>query len=124
MHASRGNWITDWNLHAITAGVVAESSGLAAAAARATDLIGMRARLQAYSMAIVDANYLLAWECACALIFVALLRKEPMFYGDMSKLQQTPAAAYRKLAAKPGPVPRWLRLLHIRWEEQSKESKL
>ena len=103
MHASRGNWITDWNIHAMTAGAYAKSSGLAAAGSRALDLIGMRARLQAYALAIVDANYLLAWECVCALIFVALLRKEPMFYGDMAKLQEEPAAAFEELAATQGP---------------------
>jgi MFS transporter, DHA2 family, multidrug resistance protein len=123
MHASGGTWITDWNIRTMTAGVFAKSPGLVAAASRATELIGMRARLQAYSLAIIDGNYLLAWECACALIFVVLLRKEPLFYGDMSKLQEIPAAAYRKLAANPGPVPGWLRLLRIRWEEWSEESK-
>jgi MFS transporter, DHA2 family, multidrug resistance protein len=99
MHASRGNWITDWNLHAMTAGVFAKSSGLADAASRAADLIGMRARLQAYSLAIIDGYYLLAWECACALIFVALLRTSPMFYGDLAKLQGEPAAVYSNLGA-------------------------
>src|SRR5271165_3303810 len=50
MHASRGNWITDWNIHAMTAGGFAKSSGLAAAGSRAIDLIGSRARLQAHSL--------------------------------------------------------------------------
>lgn len=113
MHASGGNWITDWNIHAMTAGVFAKSAGLAAATSRAADLIGMRARLQAYSLAIIDGQYLLAWECAFALIFVALLRDSPMYYGDLAKLQGEPAAVYRKLASDEGP-PTWMRVLGIR----------
>lgn len=120
MHASRGNWITDWNIHAMTAGVFAKSAGLAAAASRAIDLIGSRARLQAYALAIVDGNYLLAWECACALIFVALLRKSPMFYGALAKLQGEPVAAYRKLGAMQGP-PTWMHVQDIRREVPAKE---
>lgn len=88
MHASQGNWITDWNIRAMTAGVYAKSSGLAAAGSRAIDLIESRARLQAYSLAFVDTFLLLAWECACALIFVALLRKLPINYGDLAALQR------------------------------------
>jgi len=65
----------------------------------------MRVRLQAYSLAVVDGNYLLAWECACALLFVALLRRSPIFYDDMAKLQGEPCANYTKLSATPeGPA--------------------
>jgi DHA2 family multidrug resistance protein len=92
MHASQGNWITDWNIRAMTAGVYAKSSGLAAAGSRAVDLIAMRARLQAYSLAFVDAFWLLAWECACALIFVALLRKLPLNYGELAALHRVKEA--------------------------------
>ena len=122
MHASRGNWITDWNIHAMTAGVFAKSSGLAAAASRAMDLISMRARLQAYSLAIMDGNCLLAWECAVALLFVALLRKSPMYYGDLAKLQEDPVAAYSRLATMQGP-PTWMHVRDIRREAPAKESK-
>jgi len=87
MHASQGNWITDWNIRAMTAGVYAKSSSLAAAGSRAVDLIGSRARLQAYSLAFVDSYLLLALECACALVFVALLRKLPINYDDLAALQ-------------------------------------
>jgi len=122
MHASQGNWITDWNIHAMTAGVFAKSSGLGAAASRAMDLIAMRARLQAHSLAIIDGNYLLAWECACALLFVAALRKSPMFYGEMSKLQEEPVAAYSELAAHQGP-PTWMHVRDIKREPPTKEPK-
>jgi hypothetical protein len=49
-------------------------------------------RLQAYSLSLIDGFLLIAWSCACALIFVALLRKSPLNYGDLSAMQQIPGA--------------------------------
>ena len=92
LYVSSGNWITDQNIHAMTAGLYAKSSGMAAAGARAIDLISARLRLQAYSLSLVDGFLLIAWSCACALIFVALLRKSPLNYGDLSNMQQITAA--------------------------------
>jgi DHA2 family multidrug resistance protein len=92
LHVSSGTWITDQNIHAITAGLYAKSSGVAAASARAIDLIGARIRLQAYSLSLVDGFLLIAWSCFCALILVALLRKSPLNYGDLSAMQQIPGA--------------------------------
>ena len=56
---------------------------------RWVDLIAARLRLQAYSLSIIDGFLLIAWSCACALILVALLRKSPLKYGDLSAIQQT-----------------------------------
>jgi DHA2 family multidrug resistance protein len=92
LHASSGNWITDQNIHAMTARLYAKSSGMAAAGARAVDLIAGRLRLQAFSLSLVDGFLLIAWSCACAMIFVALLRKSPLNYGELSSMQQIPAA--------------------------------
>jgi DHA2 family multidrug resistance protein len=95
LHVSGGNWITDQNIRAMTAGLYAKSSGMAAASARAIDLIGARLRLQAYSLSLVDGFLLIAWSCFCALILVALLRKSPLNYGDLSAAQQIPGAGKR-----------------------------
>jgi MFS transporter, DHA2 family, multidrug resistance protein len=92
LHVSGGDWITNQNIHAMTAGLYAQSSGIAAAGARAIDLIAARLRLQAYSLSLVDGFLLIAWSCACALIFVALLRKSPLNYGELSNMQQIAAA--------------------------------
>jgi DHA2 family multidrug resistance protein len=92
LHVSGGNWITDQNIRAMTAGLYAKSSGMAAAGARAIDLIAARLRLQAYSLSLLDGFLLIAWSCACALIFVALLRKSPLNYGDLSIMQDIPAS--------------------------------
>jgi MFS transporter, DHA2 family, multidrug resistance protein len=95
LHVSGGNWITSQNIRAMTAGLYAKSSGITAAGARAIDLIGARLRLQAYSLSLVDGFLLLAWSCFCALILVALLRRSPLNYGDLSAMQQIPGAGKR-----------------------------
>ncbi|MGA6985576.1 MAG: MFS transporter [Terriglobales bacterium] len=93
LHVSGSDWITDQNVHALTAGLYAKSSGMAAAGARAIDLTAARLRLQAYSLSINDGFLLIAWSCACALIFVALLRRWPLDYGDLSAQPAIPASA-------------------------------
>jgi MFS transporter, DHA2 family, multidrug resistance protein len=92
LHVSGGNWITEQNIRAMTAGLYAKSSGMAAASARAVDLLGARLRLQAYSLSLIDGFLLIAWSCFFALILVALLRKSPLNYGDLSAMQQVPPA--------------------------------
>ena len=88
MHVSNGDRLTGQNIHAMTAGLYAKSSGLATAGARAVDLIAARVRLQAYSLSIIDGFLLIAWSCVCALILVALLRKSPLNYGELSIIRQ------------------------------------
>jgi DHA2 family multidrug resistance protein len=91
LHVSGSNWITDQNIRAMTAGLYAKSAGIATAGARAVDLIGARLRLQAYSLSLIDGFLLISWSCLCALILVALLRKSPLNYADLSAMQQVPA---------------------------------
>jgi DHA2 family multidrug resistance protein len=88
LHVSSGEWLTNQNIHGMAAGLYAKSSGLATAGARAVDLIAARTRLQAFSLSIIDGFLLIAWSCVCALILVALLRKSPLNYGDLSAVQQ------------------------------------
>jgi DHA2 family multidrug resistance protein len=93
LHVQAGNWITDANAHALTAGVFSKSSGLPAATGRAIGLISGRVRLQAYTLSIIDGFYLVAWACVIALLLVALLRESPLNYGDLSAIQQRSPAA-------------------------------
>ena len=87
LHVTRGSWIANGNLHALTAGVYAKSSGAAAAGARAVELIAARLRLQAYALSFIDGFLLLAWACVLGLLLTALLRKSPLNYADLSTLQ-------------------------------------
>ena len=87
LHVVQGSWITDTNLHALAAGLYAKSSGAAAAGVRAVDLIGVRLRMQAYALSLIDGCNLVAWACLLGLVLTALLRKSPLSYGDLSTLQ-------------------------------------
>jgi DHA2 family multidrug resistance protein len=88
LHVSSGNWITDANIHALTAGLFGKSSGLPSAAVRAADLIAARLRLQAYSLSLIDGFLLVAWSCAIALVLVGLLRRSPLSYEGLADVQQ------------------------------------
>jgi len=88
LHVQSGNWITDTNIHQLSAGLFAKSSGLSAATGRAVGVISGRLRLQAYTLSINDGFYLVAWACVAALLLVALLRKSPLNYADLGAIQQ------------------------------------
>jgi DHA2 family multidrug resistance protein len=87
LHVDRGNWITDFNIRELTAKLFSHSSGLPAATGRAVAIISGRLRLQAYTLSIIDGFYLVAWACIIALLLVALLRRSPLGYGDLSIVQ-------------------------------------
>ena len=91
LHVQGGNWITDGNIQRLTAGLFSKSYGLAAATGRAVGLVSGRLRLQAYTLTFIDGFHLLAWSCVIALLLVALLRKAPLDYGDLSIAQPVPA---------------------------------
>ena len=90
LHVQRGNWISDGNIGALTAGLFAKSVGLAAATGRAVGIISSRVRLQAYTLTFIDGFYLVAWACVIGLLLVALLRKSPLNYGHLNVVQQQP----------------------------------
>ena len=88
LHVSRGSWIAEGNHHALAMGVYAKSSGTAAASARAAELIVGRLRLQAYALSLIDGFHLVAWACLVGLLLTALVRKLPLHYGELSKVQR------------------------------------
>jgi MFS transporter, DHA2 family, multidrug resistance protein len=87
LHVQSGSWITDGNIRGLASGMFSKSSGVAAATGRAVEVIGGRIRLQAYTLSVIDGFYLLAWACVLALLLVALLRKEPLNYGDVGDVE-------------------------------------
>jgi DHA2 family multidrug resistance protein len=93
-HVQSGSWVTDGNIRGLASGLLSKSSGLAAATGRAVAAIGSRIRLQAYTLSIIDGFYLLAWACVVALVLVALLRKSPLNYGDLSTFQEHSTGAH------------------------------
>src|SRR5215467_3184928 len=88
LHVQRGNWITDGTLHHLSLGLYSKSAGLEAAMGRAIGVMGGRLRLEAYTQTFIDGFHLLAWSCVVALLLIALLRRSPLDYGDLSMVQQ------------------------------------
>jgi DHA2 family multidrug resistance protein len=84
LHVQQGNWVDDTSIGQLAAGLYAKSSGYAAATGRAVGLIGARVRLQAYTLTTIDGFYLVAWVCVVALVLIALLRKSPLNYRELS----------------------------------------
>ena len=88
LHVERGNWITDGSIRHMTLGLFSKSYGLDAATGRAIGVMSQRLKLQAYTLTFIDGFHLLAWSCVAALLLVALLKKSPMGYGDLSAVEQ------------------------------------
>jgi MFS transporter, DHA2 family, multidrug resistance protein len=84
LHVQRGNWYDEASLAHLTAGLYAKSAGLASASGRAVGVMAARVRLQAYSLTVIDAFYLIAFACIAALLLIALLRKAPLNYQELS----------------------------------------
>ena len=87
LHVQSGNWITDTKIHQLATGLFSKSSGIAAATGRAVGVISGQLRLQAYTLSINDGFYLVSWACVVALVLVALLRKSPLNYDDLTAIQ-------------------------------------
>jgi DHA2 family multidrug resistance protein len=98
LHVQSGSWVTDGNLHGLTAGLSAKSSGIMTSTARAAEIIGSRLRLQAYSLTFIDAFHLIAWVCTGMLLVTAVLRKAPMNFGQISLLQQGSISNQRRIS--------------------------
>jgi DHA2 family multidrug resistance protein len=84
LHMQSGNWVDETSIRQMSAGLYGKSAGLTAATRRAVGLIGGRVRLQAYTLTFIDGFHLIAWGCVVALLLIALLRKAPLHYGELS----------------------------------------
>ena len=89
--------MSDAALKQLTAGVYAKSSGIPSATGRAVGLIAARIRLQAYTLTFIDGFHLIAWACVLALLLIAMLRKPPLNYRELSfPDEQSPALLKEK----------------------------
>jgi DHA2 family multidrug resistance protein len=79
----QGDWITAQTVTHLTGGLVAKSSGVAAAAGRAVGITAGSVRVQAYALSFIDAFHLIAWTCVAALLLIAMLRRFPLNYRDL-----------------------------------------
>jgi MFS transporter, DHA2 family, multidrug resistance protein len=88
LRVQSGTWITDNSIHQLATGLFSRSSGVAAATGRAVGVINSRLRLQAYTLSINDGFYLVAWACVVMLVLIALMRKSPLNYADLTAIQE------------------------------------
>ena len=86
LHVQSGGWIAEHTVGLVTAGLAPKSAGTAAAAGRAVGVVAGGVRLQAYTLAFIDAFHLLAWMSVAMLILLATLRRFPLNYRDLSAL--------------------------------------
>jgi DHA2 family multidrug resistance protein len=96
LQVQSGRWITEGTVRHLAAGLVAKSSGPAAATGRALGIVDSKLRLQAYSLTFIDAFHLIAWSCAGMLLLTALLRKSPLSFAQLPSLQQAMASPQEK----------------------------
>jgi DHA2 family multidrug resistance protein len=95
LHVQPGSWTTDAAIRQLAAGLYGKSAGLGAATGRAVGLISGRVRLQAYALTFIDGFHLIAWACVLALLLVALLKKSPMDFGELSFPEEEVSATQR-----------------------------
>jgi len=86
LHVQPGSWIAEHTVGLLSGGLAARSSGGATAAGRAVGLVAGSVRLQAYSLAFIDAFHLIAWVSVATLILLATLRRFPLNFRDLAAL--------------------------------------
>ncbi len=94
LHVQQGNWLTDGSLRDLTAAFASKSNGLAAATGRAVGVVSGRLRLEAFALTFSDAFQFVAWVCVGSLLLIAVLRKAPMNYEELSLLQAKAASGH------------------------------
>jgi len=78
-----GQGATSRRLLALTAGMASRAPGLATAAGRAAEILGLQVRQQAFTLAITDSFLLIAWAAVCCLVVVASMRRVPTQYQQV-----------------------------------------
>ena len=86
LHVQSGDWIAEHTVRLLTAGLAGKSTGAAEAAGRAVGLIAGGVRVQAYTLAFIDAFHLMAWMSVAMLILLATLRRFPLNFRDLAAL--------------------------------------
>jgi DHA2 family multidrug resistance protein len=86
LHVQAGGWVLDHTVRLLTAGLSARSNGTAGAAARAVGLVAGDVRVQANTLAFIDAFHLIAWASVALLILLATVRRFPMTFRDLAAL--------------------------------------
>ena len=86
LHVQSGDWTVEHTTSLLTAGLSGKSAGVTAAAGRAVGLVGGSVRLQAYTLAFIDAFQLIAWVAVATLVLIATFRRFPLNFRDLAAL--------------------------------------
>jgi len=84
LHVQVGGAVTDYTVRLLTAGLAPRSNGTAGAAGRAVGLVASAVRVQANTLAFIDAFHLIAWVSVALLILLATVRRFPMSFRDLA----------------------------------------
>jgi DHA2 family multidrug resistance protein len=85
LHVQTGQWITGSHLNFLTLGFLRNSNGPLEAGARASSVLGLEVRGQAFSLAVTDCFQLLSWSVVLYLLLMLLLRPAKISFGDLRK---------------------------------------
>src|SRR5262245_7360474 len=86
LQVQSGDWITEHTVRLFTAGLAGRSAGVEEAAGRAVGLIAGGIRVQAYTLAFIDAFHLIVWMSVAMLILLATVRRFPLNFRDIALL--------------------------------------
>jgi DHA2 family multidrug resistance protein len=86
LHVQTGDWIADQTVRSLAAGLSSGSTAAEEAADRAVGLIAISVRGQAYTLAFIDAFYLIAWMSVAMLILLATVRGFPLNFRGVAML--------------------------------------
>jgi MFS transporter, DHA2 family, multidrug resistance protein len=86
LHVQSGDWIAEHTVRLLAGGVAGRSTDIQEAAGRAVGLVAGGVRVQAYTLALSDAFYLMAWMSVAMLILLATLRRFPLNFRQLAAL--------------------------------------
>ena len=87
LHVQPGDWVTDYALRGVSAGLLAKSDGVAGALNRAVVVVDSKLRLQAFTLTFIDAFHFVAWMCVATLLVTALMRRFPIGFAAIAAAQ-------------------------------------
>jgi DHA2 family multidrug resistance protein len=82
LNVDLGNWVTDERLRGLTGGLFSNSDGLGEAQARAALVLGGQIKLQAYTLAYMDAFTVLATAAAATMVLVACMKPMKIYFDS------------------------------------------
>jgi len=86
LHVQAGDWMAEHTVRLLTAGLAGRSTGAPEAAGRAFGVIAGGVRVQAYTLALIDAFSLIAWMSVVTLILLATLGRFPLNFRGLAAL--------------------------------------